>query len=242
MKEDKPQLILQSVSKIYTMGGETITALDNINLNVYRNDYIAVTGSSGSGKSTMMNILGCLDKPSSGIYKIGEEDTSKFDDSALAKMRNDAIGFIFQTFNLLPKLTALENVMQPLIYRRVPYGERRVLALEVMSRVGLLGRIDHLPNQLSGGQRQRVAIARALVGKPSILIADEPTGNLDSVNTREIMSLFKQLHKEGNTIVIVTHEPEIASECKRVLIMADGRIKSDINSVNANIGMSSRVI
>jgi putative ABC transport system ATP-binding protein len=201
---------LSQVTKYYEMGNQVVRALDGIDISVTRNDYMAFIGSSGSGKSTMLNILGCLDKPTSGQYHLNGKNVETLDQNQLSEIRNLEIGFIFQSFNLLPRSTALANVMQPLIYRNIGYGQRKKRALEALARVGLSDRVDHLPNQLSGGQRQRVAIARALVTAPSILLADEPTGNLDSKTTVEIMALFDELHSEGQTLIVVTHEDEIA--------------------------------
>lgn len=220
-------IVLNNIVKHYIMGQETVRALDGISLNIAANEYVAFTGSSGSGKSTMMNILGALDKPSTGSYVLNGRDLSQLNQDELADIRNHEVGFIFQSFNLLPRLSALGNVMQPLIYRGVPLKEREKAASAVLKRVGLAERMHHLPNQLSGGQRQRVAIARALVTKPSILLADEPTGNLDSSTTADIMKLFDELHSEGNTIVMVTHEPEIAQHCHRVVCMQDGKVAED---------------
>lgn len=215
---------LVDICKHYVMGQDTVYALDGISLDIAANEYIAFTGASGSGKSTLMNILGALDKPGSGDYLLNGRNVAHLNQDELAEVRNRDIGFIFQNFNLLPRLTALANVMQPLIYRALPVREREQAARIVLERVGLEKRMHHLPNQLSGGQRQRVAIARALVTQPSLLLADEPTGNLDSATTRDIMQLFDELHNEGNTIVIVTHEPEIARHCQRVVRMQDGKI------------------
>lgn len=209
------------------MGSETITALDKVSLCIQRNEYLAFIGASGSGKSTMMNILGCLDTPSEGQYMLNDKNVAHLQDLELARTRNQEIGFIFQSFNLLARATALQNVMQPLIYRGIRPAERKRRALDALQRVGLSQRIDHLPNQLSGGQRQRVAIARALCGEPSILLADEPTGNLDSATTKDIMGLFDQLHAEGQTVILVTHETEIAAHCRRTVRLSDGRIQSD---------------
>ena len=209
------------------MGNQVVRALDGIDISVTRNDYMAFIGSSGSGKSTMLNILGCLDKPTSGQYHLNGKNVETLDQNQLSEIRNLEIGFIFQSFNLLPRSTALANVMQPLIYRNIGYGQRKKRALEALARVGLSDRVDHLPNQLSGGQRQRVAIARALVTAPSILLADEPTGNLDSKTTVEIMALFDELHAEGQTLIVVTHEDEIAQHCHRVVEMKDGIIAQD---------------
>lgn len=218
---------LKNIVKHYVMGQETVRALDGISLSISANEYVAFTGSSGSGKSTMMNILGALDKPSSGSYLLNNRDVSLFNQDELADIRNREVGFIFQSFNLLPRLSALGNVMQPLIYRGIALKAREQAAIAVLKRVGLADRMHHLPNQLSGGQRQRVAIARALVTNPSILLADEPTGNLDSTTTADIMKLFDELHSEGNTIVMVTHEPEIARHCHRVVRMQDGKLADD---------------
>lgn len=228
MSPPEPLIRLHDVAKFYQMGGETIAALNGIDLDIVRNDYLAFIGSSGSGKSTMMNILGCLDTPSRGQYLLDGRDVGGMSESALARVRNESIGFIFQSFNLLTRATALENVMQPLIYRGIPRAERARRARTALERVGLDQRLEHLPNQLSGGQRQRVAIARALCSEPSILLADEPTGNLDSTTTADIMSLFDTLHAEGQTIILVTHEPDIAAHCRRTVRLADGRIQSDI--------------
>ncbi|TDK65877.1 ABC transporter ATP-binding protein [Sapientia aquatica] len=218
---------LVDIGKQYQMGGETIAALDGINLTIARNEYMAFIGSSGSGKSTMMNILGCLDTPSKGSYFLNGRDVASMSQSELAQTRNREIGFIFQSFNLLPRATALQNVMQTLIYRGVRPAEREKRARHALERVGLEKRVDHLPNQLSGGQRQRVAIARALCGEPSILLADEPTGNLDSSTTADIMALFDTLHSEGHTLILVTHEPEIANHCQRTVRLSDGHVLLD---------------
>jgi putative ABC transport system ATP-binding protein len=220
-------LDIQQLAKEYTMGQQVLRALDGVSLAIERNEYVAITGSSGSGKSTMLNILGCLDRPSEGKYVLNGKDVSRLNPDELADIRNREIGFIFQSFNLLPRASALANVMQPLIYRGMPLKERKARATEALEHVGLGSRMDHLPNQLSGGQRQRVAIARALVTNPSILLADEPTGNLDSRTTQEIMKLFDELHKQNQTIVIVTHEPEIAAHCQRIVRMEDGRVAED---------------
>lgn len=224
---------LNQITKHYEMGMQTVRALDGVTVEVATNEYLAFIGSSGSGKSTMLNILGCLDKPTSGNYHLNGTNVENLDQNQLSDIRNQEIGFIFQSFNLLPRQTALSNVMQPLIYRSISLWERKRMAQEALDRVGLGPRVDHLPNQLSGGQRQRVAIARALVTTPSILLADEPTGNLDSKTSVEIMELFDQLHREGHTLIIVTHEDEIAAHCQRVVEMKDGKIFKDNYSGNS---------
>ena len=227
--ESKPALLrLEGIAKRYEMGGETIHALRGVDLQIARNESIAFIGASGSGKSTMMNILGCLDRPSDGRYWLNGRDVASMDENELAEVRNREIGFVFQSFNLLPRASALQNVMHPLIYRGVKPAERKRLAEQSLDRVGLQGRMHHLPNQLSGGQRQRVAIARALVGQPSILLADEPTGNLDSHTSADIMKLFDALQREGQTLILVTHEPDIADHCSRIVRLADGAVISDV--------------
>ena len=228
MSDAKALIRLEGISKHYQMGGETIKALNGIDLEIFRNDYIAFIGSSGSGKSTMMNIVGCLDTPTQGKYFLNGHDVARMSDSELARTRNEEIGFIFQSFNLLTRATALQNVMQPLIYRGVRPAERARRARDSLARVGLENRQDHLPNQLSGGQRQRVAIARALCSEPSILLADEPTGNLDSTTAADIMALFDTLHAEGQTLIVVTHEPDIAAHCRRSVRLHDGKVQSDV--------------
>jgi putative ABC transport system ATP-binding protein len=218
---------LQGITKYYEMGSQVVKALDGIDIEVSRNDYLAFIGSSGSGKSTMLNILGCLDRPTSGEYNLNGKNVEILDQNELSEIRNLEIGFIFQSFNLLPRANALGNVMQPLIYRNIGVRKRKEMAMEALTRVKLDDRVDHLPNQLSGGQRQRVAIARALVTNPSILLADEPTGILDSRTTIEIMQLFDELHGEGQTLIVVTHEDEIAQHCRRIVEMKDGKIFDD---------------
>jgi putative ABC transport system ATP-binding protein len=228
MNEAAPALIeFSQVTRSYTMGDQVLHALDGINLRIQRNEYVAITGPSGSGKTTLMNIIGCLDRPSSGEFHLNQANVGEQDDQELARIRNREIGFIFQSFNLLPRASALKNVMQPLVYRRISSAQRSELALKALERVGLADRVGHLPNELSGGQRQRVAVARALVGTPAILLADEPTGNLDSVTSGEMLALFDQLHNEGQTIIIVTHEPDIAAHCSRELRLLDGKIAAD---------------
>jgi putative ABC transport system ATP-binding protein len=218
---------LKGIVKRYELGGETVLALAGVDLFIGRNEYVALIGPSGSGKSTLMNILGCLDSPTEGQYILNGRDTSMLRDDELAAVRNREIGFVFQSFHLLPRQTALQNVMQPLMYRRMPAAERRERAERALAGVGLGDRLDHRPNQLSGGQRQRVAVARALVGEPSILLADEPTGNLDSRTSAEIMALFDALHAAGQTVIVVTHEPDIAAHCRRTVRVLDGRIVED---------------
>ncbi|MGY0799742.1 ABC transporter ATP-binding protein [Lysobacter sp. A286] len=219
---------LSNIVKRYQMGEETVMALAGIDLFIDRNEYVALVGPSGSGKSTLMNLLGCLDTPSEGTYTLNGRDTSSMNEDELAQVRNREIGFVFQSFHLLPRLTVLQNVMQPLVYRGMPIAERREQATEALVKVGLADRLGHRPTQLSGGQRQRVAVARALVGRPSILLADEPTGNLDSRTSAEIMALFDELHEQGQTVVVVTHEPSIADHCRRSIRVSDGRIVEDL--------------
>jgi len=217
----------QQISRRYQMGSETIHALRDVSMEIKRGEYVAIMGPSGSGKSTMMNLIGCLDTPTSGHYELNGVQVSEMDDNQLAEIRNKEIGFIFQTFNLLPRSDALRNVELPLIYCGVPADERRQIALDALKSVGLADRVHHKPNELSGGQRQRVAVARALVNKPSILLADEPTGNLDSKTGAEILALFEELSKRGNTIIVVTHEEEVARHARRILRIRDGLIASD---------------
>ena len=229
---------LSNVGKRYMMGEEPFLALQGVDLHIGRNEYVALIGPSGSGKSTLMNLLGCLDTPSEGRYVLNGRDTSDMDDTELARVRNREIGFIFQSFHLLPRLSVLQNVMQPLVYRGMPRAERQARATRALARVGLADRMGHRPNQLSGGQRQRVAVARALVGEPSILLADEPTGNLDSKTSAEIMALFDELHAQGQTVVVVTHEPDIAAHCKRTIRVSDGRIVEDTSVEDTAIGLA----
>ena len=229
-KNGKLIIRLKNVARVYKVGIERIHALEGVNLEFHENEYVAVMGQSGSGKSTLMNVLGCLDKVTSGHYLFDGKDTTKMTDAALAHVRNDRIGFVFQSFELLGQLTALKNVEMPLIYSKNGWWTRRKLAKNVLERVGLGDRIKHKPNQLSGGEKQRVAIARALVCNPSILLADEPTGNLDSKTSEGILKLFDQLHREGQTIIIVTHEEFVAHHSKRIIQMKDGRISSDLQN------------
>ena len=228
MTKLKKEIIgIKSVSKIYNLGDTVVKALDNVSLSIFENDFISIMGPSGSGKSTLMNIIGCLDVPTKGSYKFNNEKISKMKDSQLADIRNQKIGFVFQTFNLLPKLNALQNVEVPLVYSNLKRFKRTEKAKEALNIVGLSDRINHRPNELSGGQRQRVAIARALVNKPSIILADEPTGNLDSKSGNEILNFFDDLHKAGNTLIIVTHEKSVAKRAKRRIEIFDGKITLD---------------
>ena len=222
---------LQNVSRRYQMGAETVHALRDVSLEIQRGEYVAIMGPSGSGKSTMMNLIGCLDTATSGRYELNGVGVSDMDDNQLAEIRNREIGFVFQTFNLLARSNALHNVELPLIYAGVPAEERRQVALDALTQVGLADRIHHKPNELSGGQRQRVAVARALVNKPSILLADEPTGNLDSKTGEEIMALFEELSRKGNTIIVVTHEEDIARQSRRIIRIRDGLVASDETTV-----------
>jgi putative ABC transport system ATP-binding protein len=225
MPATEQMVVLRDIRKIYRLGGEDIAAVDGVSLEIARGDFIAVMGASGSGKSTLLNILGCLDQPSGGAYLLDGEDVARFDRNALARVRNRRIGFVFQSFSLLPRTTALENVELPLFYGpHLRGGVRRDRAVEMLRRVGLADRLHHTPGQLSGGQQQRVAIARALVNRPSILLADEPTGNLDSRSGAEIMALFHELNGEGITLIMVTHAEDIARRARRVLHMRDGRL------------------
>lgn len=218
---------IEGIKKHYRLGTQLVKALDGVNISIKKNEYVAIMGPSGSGKSTLMNILGCLDTPSEGTYILNGTDVSGMDDSSLADVRNKEIGFIFQSFNLLPKYTSLENVALPLVYAGVPKVEREKKALAALHEVGLGERVEHKPSELSGGQRQRVAIARALINNPAIILADEPTGNLDTKTSIEIMTLFDQLHENGNTIIVVTHEEDIALYAHRIIRLRDGLIESD---------------
>ena len=217
---------MNGIRKSYAMGGLRVDALRQVDLAIESNEYVAIVGSSGSGKSTLMHIIGCLDTPSAGNYRLNGQDVEQLGEIELASIRNREVGFVFQNFNLLARADALRNVMQPLIYRGVGFGARRRMALAALAQVGLSDRAAHRPNQLSGGQRQRVAIARALVASPSILLADEPTGNLDALATEQVMALFDALHAQGHTVIVVTHEVEIAAHCQRVIELVDGRARS----------------
>jgi putative ABC transport system ATP-binding protein len=221
---------IRDLRKTYVMGSDTINALKSVTLQIYKNEYVALMGPSGSGKSTLMNLLGCLDTPSSGQYLLNGIDVSQMTDSELAEVRNKEIGFVFQTFNLLPRMSSLENVALPLVYAGMKQAERIEKAEQAMEAVGLKDRMTHRPNELSGGQRQRVAIARALVNNPAIILADEPTGNLDTKTSIEIMGIFEQIHKLGNTVILVTHEPDIAEHAHRIVRLRDGLIESDIKN------------
>jgi putative ABC transport system ATP-binding protein len=228
-------LELAGVKRTYEMGAEKVHALAGVDLEIDRGEYVAIMGPSGSGKSTLMNLLGCLDTPSEGSYRINGKAVEGLGDVELAALRNQEIGFVFQTFNLLPRTSALENVELPLVYAGVPRKERREKALAALERVSLADRAKHQPNELSGGQRQRVAIARALVNEPSILLADEPTGNLDSATSEEIMRLFDELHRQGNTVILVTHEAEIAAHARRRIVLRDGRVVTDERTADREV-------
>lgn len=229
----KPIIEVKNLKKLYTMGAEIIRALNGVDLDIYKNDYVALMGPSGSGKSTLMNLLGCLDTPSEGDYVLNGTNVSTMEDSELAEVRNKEIGFVFQTFNLLPRMSSLENVALPLVYSGISKEERLDRAQDSLAAVGLGDRVHHKPNELSGGQRQRVAIARALVNNPAIILADEPTGNLDTKTSVEIMGIFEKIHANGNTIILVTHEPDIAEHAHRIVRLRDGIVER--NEKNENI-------
>jgi putative ABC transport system ATP-binding protein len=232
-------IVTRGLKREYDMGGEVVRALRGVDLAIRRNEYVAIMGPSGSGKSTLMNLIGCLDTPNAGEYWLNGQLVSTLKDDELARVRNKEIGFVFQTFNLLPRASALHNVELPLVYAGVSSGERKQRAMEALTRVQLGDRVDHKPNELSGGQRQRVAIARALVNRPSILLADEPTGNLDSTTSEEIMRVFEELAEQGQTVIMVTHEPDIAAHARRVVVLRDGVIASDDrrDKFTAKLGM-----
>jgi len=223
---------LDSIVKNYFLGAEIVKALRSVSVDIYKNEYVGIMGPSGSGKSTLMNIIGCLDTPTSGTYILNNKDASKLVDNQLAEIRNKEIGFVFQTFNLLPRYSALENVMLPLVYAGISRQERVVRAKSALVSVGLGDRMEHKPNELSGGQRQRVSIARAMINNPAIILADEPTGNLDSKTSVDIMNLFRDIHNSGNTIILVTHEENIARHAHRIIRLLDGEIEADVNNAN----------
>jgi putative ABC transport system ATP-binding protein len=223
----EPLIVVQDLHRHYVLGGETVRALDGVSFGIARGEWVAIMGQSGSGKSTLMNLIGCLDTPTSGTYRLNGADVQGLADDALADLRNREIGFVFQTFQLLPRATALANVELPLVYRGLSRRERHARAQAALASVGLSNRMHHKPNELSGGQRQRVAIARALVGEPSLLLADEPTGNLDSATGEEIIRLFGELHARGHTIILVTHEPRLAARCPRAIRLSDGQVVGD---------------
>lgn len=237
MNQNQEIISVRDLSRVYRMGVEEVHALRSVSMDIRKNEYVALMGPSGSGKSTLMNILGCLDSPTSGTYILNDQEVSEMTDGELAAVRNKEIGFVFQTFNLLPRLSSLENVALPLVYSGMRKSEREERAAEVLKQVGLSDRIMHKPNELSGGQRQRVAIARALVNNPSIILADEPTGNLDTKTSLEIMDIFGSIHEKGNTIILVTHEPDIAEYAHRIVRLRDGMIES--SSLNTNIRQTS---
>ncbi|MCO4749614.1 MAG: ABC transporter ATP-binding protein [Schleiferiaceae bacterium] len=228
---EKPVIQLRNIVRNFPLGSQTVYVLKDIDLDIMEGEYVALMGPSGSGKSTLMNLLGCLDTPTSGSYNLANNDVSDMTDDQLADIRNREIGFVFQTFNLIPRQTALQNVALPLVYAGIGKADRLQRAAEVLADVGLDDRMDHQPNQLSGGQRQRVAIARALVNKPSMILADEPTGNLDSETSEEIMKQFDAIHAQGNTLIVVTHEEEIAQHAKRIIRLKDGRVESDTKTL-----------
>ena len=234
MAELTPVAELIAVSKVYGSGDLTVRALDQLDLTVHRGDYLAVMGASGSGKSTAMNILGCLDRPTSGSYRLNGQSVEQLDDDALADVRNRSLGFVFQQFHLLPQATAMDNVMLPMIYAGVPAEERRERARKALERVGLAQRLENRPNQLSGGQQQRVAIARAIINRPALLLADEPTGALDSQTTAEVLDLFDDLHRQGITLVMVTHEDDVAARARQVARFQDGRLLSSTPALNGS--------
>ncbi len=231
----KEIITINHITKYYQLGTEVVKALDGVDLTIKENEYVALMGPSGSGKSTLMNILGCLDTPTDGAYTLNGNLVSEMTENELAEIRNKEIGFVFQTFNLLPRLSSLENVAMPLLYAGISRRKREERALEILTDVGLGDRYGHKPNELSGGQRQRVAIARALIGKPSIILADEPTGNLDSKTSLEIMAMFGDIHQQGNTVILVTHEEDVALHAHRIIRLRDGKVETDIINENPTI-------
>lgn len=239
METKTPVIEIDHLKRSYQMGDQTVQALRDVSLTIYKNEYVALMGPSGSGKSTLMNMLGCLDTPSSGTYILNGKNVSSLTDDELAEIRNKEIGFVFQTFNLIPRLSALDNVALSLVYAGISKSKRHEKALHVLESVGLGTRVDHKPNELSGGQRQRVAVARALVNDPSIILADEPTGNLDSKTSIEIMGLFEEIHRQGNTVILVTHEPDIAQHAHRIVRIKDGVVESDIQNTNIISALAS---
>ena len=228
----KALISVEELRKTYVMGSEKVHALKSISVDIKENEYVALMGPSGSGKSTLMNLLGCLDSPTSGDYILNGTNVSEMDDGELAEVRNKEIGFVFQTFNLLPRLSSLDNVALPLVYSGISKEERKEKARKALEAVGLGDRVEHKPNELSGGQRQRVAIARAIVNNPAIILADEPTGNLDTKTSVEIMGIFEEIHKQGNTIILVTHEPDIAEHAHRIIRLRDGLVEQDVKNEN----------
>lgn len=236
MENREPIISIDDIHKTYEVGDQLVHALDGVDLTIYRNDYVAIMGPSGSGKSTLMNMLGCLDTPTSGRYVLNGTDVSDMDEDELAEVRNKEIGFVFQTFNLLPRYTAVENVAVPLVYAGIAKSRRLRRAEEALRSVGLENRMEHRPNEMSGGQRQRVAVARALVNDPSIILADEPTGNLDTKTSIDIMRLFERIYRSGNTVIVVTHEEDIARHARRIVRLRDGRIESDEANLTPTLG------
>lgn len=236
MENREPIISIDDIHKTYEVGDQQVHALDGVDLTIYRNDYVAIMGPSGSGKSTLMNMLGCLDTPTSGRYVLNGTDVSDMDEDELAEVRNKEIGFVFQTFNLLPRYTAVENVAVPLVYAGIAKSRRLRRAEEALRSVGLENRMEHRPNEMSGGQRQRVAVARALVNDPSIILADEPTGNLDTKTSIDIMRLFERIYRSGNTVIVVTHEEDIARHARRIVRLRDGRIESDEANPTPTLG------
>ena len=243
MEEKRPLIALRDITRIYYMGEHEVHALAGVSLDVFENEFVAIMGASGSGKSTLMNIVGCLDSPTGGAYYLNGQRVSEMSDNELANVRNREIGFVFQTFNLLARADCMHNVELPLVYSGIRRRERRQMAEHALGSVGLADRVDHKPNELSGGQRQRVAVARALVNRPSIILADEPTGNLDTKTGREIMYLFEQLYRQGNTLLVVTHENDVAQHARRIVRLVDGEVDSDVqvdNPVLASVSIADQ--